>query len=353
VEVATFVDYAMAILTNHRGPIRLVERPEQQAIVEGLLTVEGRDEWPTLHDHLHHVSFAEEVATTVLHYQSAFLAAGTLREYAAAADATAAWDELHAFTERYIDALDARRAVDTAGALVQASLLLTDDAVLTDERQRYAALLVDDYELATVGVESLLLRLAREGGELTVSGNPEAEIQAVHGASATHLELFGERFGAATDLSLTTSFRSTPQPWLVTGERIDESVAIAEKLETARTDGFSWSDMAVLTRRELDARSLASRLPRGFTVATIDGAGGLEWPVVVIAGCTEGSLPATYPHHGWFDPLVLGGPTTPSHAEREDAWVAEEERRFRLATTRATSRLVLVAPQPASRFVTT
>lgn len=353
VEVSTFVDHAMAILTNYRGPIRLVERPEHQAIVEGLLTVEGRDEWPNLHEHLHHVSFAEEVAATILRYQAALLAVEELRVHAAAAGAADEWEELHAFTERYLDALDARRAVDTAGALAHASLLLHDDDVLASERNRYAAILVDDYELATIGTNRLLVQLAGQGGEVTVTGNLDAAIQAVHGASPVHLERFCERFDTKIDFALSEPFRSAGPPWVVSGERIDEPAAIAETLETARSDGFSWSDMAVLTRTELDARLLASRLPRGFSVATIDAAGGLEWPVVVVAGCAEGSLPARYPHHRWFDPAVVDGPAMPSREEREAKWIDEEARRFALATSRATARLVLVAPSPPSRFVTT
>lgn len=352
VDVATFVDHAMAILTNHHGPIRLVERPEQQAVVEGLLTVEGRLEWPTLHEYLHHVAFADEVADTVLKYQAARLTAEELDLQAAAANAAAAWHELNAFSERYIDALANRRAVDTAGALVQASLLLEDDTVRADERARYAAILVDDYELATIGANRLLLQLAGHGGNITVTGNFDGAIQGVHGASPVHLERFADRFDAVADVQLSTAFRSAGSPWLVTGERIDESAAIAEKLETARADGFSWSEMAVLTRTELDARALASRLPRGFTVATIDGAGGLEWPLVVVAGCTEGGLPMRRPEHRWFDPFVLRGTAIPPREERDAAWIDEEQRRFQLAVSRAVRRLVLVAPEPASRFVT-
>ena len=348
VEVTTFVDHAMAILTTNRGPIRLVERPEQQAIVEGLLTVEGRDEWPTLCEHLHHVSFAEEVAATVLKYQASLVEVEDLRKHAAAADASDEWEELHHFTERYLDALDERRAVDTAGALVHASLLLHDEKALAAEQALYAAILVDDYELATIGTSRLLEQLAREGRDVTVTGNFDAAIQAVHGASPEHLA----RFRAANDVTLSERLRPQPSPWLVTGERIDEPAAIAEKIELAREERFSWSDMAVLARSELDARSLASRLPRGFTVATIDSAAGLTWPVVIIAGCTEGSLPAHYPHHRWFDPFVLSGTSAPTRQERESAWLAEEERRYRLAISRASSRLVLIAPPPASRFVT-
>lgn len=352
VEVTTFVDHAMAVLAKHRGPIRLVERPEQQAIVEGLLTVEGRDEWPTLHEHLQHVAFAEEVAEAVLRYQASFLSDVELRKNAAAAGAGDEWEELHAFAERYIDTLDARRAVDTSGAFVQASLLLDVDDVAQDEGNRYGAILVDDYELASVGVNRLLTQLVPPGGELTVTGNADAAIQAVHGATPVHLDEFCEQFGAVSDLRLSGTFRSTGAPWLVTGERIDEPSAIAEKLEVARANGFSWSDMAVLTRSELDARSLASRLPRGFTVATIDGAGGLEWPVVVVAGCSEGTLPARAPEYQWFDPYVFAGVPAPSREEREATWIVEEQRRYRLATSRATARLVLVAPEPPSRFVT-
>jgi RecB family exonuclease len=85
------------------------------------------------------------------------------------------------------------------------------------------------------------------------------------------------------------------------------------------------------------------------TVTSIAGAAGREWHTVVVAGCVEGTLPRLRGRAPLFDPA----PATP--AEARQASLADERRRFRTATSRATGRLVATAaPEPGvllSRFV--
>ena len=85
------------------------------------------------------------------------------------------------------------------------------------------------------------------------------------------------------------------------------------------------------------------------TVTTIAGAAGREWHTVVVAGCVEGVLPRIRGRAPLFTVATV------SPAEARQASLAEERRRFRIACSRATARLVATAaPEPGvllSRFV--
>ncbi len=74
---------------------------------------------------------------------------------------------------------------------------------------------------------------------------------------------------------------------------------------------------------ELERRAALAHAPTvdGVTVATLHAAKGLEWPVVFIVGCSEGSLPIV-------------------HADTAER-IEEERRLFYVGVTRARDRLVV------------
>jgi superfamily I DNA/RNA helicase/RecB family exonuclease len=142
----------------------------------------------------------------------------------------------------------------------------------------------------------------------------------------------------------------------------------------ALVDGLSrWSDRQPGARLEdylasLDAPEAepdpwrtSARSQPGVTVTSIQAATGRRWHTVVVAGCLEGELPRVSGFIPFFDPLALpgagraDGASRPTVAERRARSLAVERRRFHLARTRATARLVASAgPEPkdiVSRFV--
>ena len=100
-------------------------------------------------------------------------------------------------------------------------------------------------------------------------------------------------------------------------ESLSALVALAEEVESAGE-----ASLGGLVA-ELERRAALAHAPTvdGVTVATLHAAKGLEWPVVFIVGCSEGSLPIV-------------------HADTAER-VEEERRLFYVGVTRARDRLVV------------
>jgi superfamily I DNA/RNA helicase/RecB family exonuclease len=102
-------------------------------------------------------------------------------------------------------------------------------------------------------------------------------------------------------------------------------------------------------------RAGAALGPETVTITSAAGATGRQWHTVVVAGCVESSFPRVRarPHH--FDRALLEEARPPTPAERRQRALADERRLFRVACSRASSRLVATAaPEPGvllSRFV--
>lgn len=317
---------ALDVIARHDRPRRLLSRSEQATRVARSLASEGEADWPSLHGELHHPAFATEVASTVLRYQASFLGREELLVHADAAGEVERWEELAAFTERYLAALDAAGEVDDAGALVGASLLLRDPAVLAAERALLDDIIVDDFQLATFATVRLLTQLAGADGNLVVAGNPDAAVGADEGASARHLDAFARRLGAAVDIALVGRWRR-PAP-------------AALRLVDDDSEG---ADVA---------RSLAH--DQAARVITRDGAAdaiGREWRSVAVAGAAADQWPAPRPRHAWFDCSLFGGPDVPADADRDRSWFEEERARFLVAGTRATDHVIVVARAPVTPFL--
>jgi superfamily I DNA/RNA helicase len=362
VAATSFQRLALDIVGRARGPVRLLSPDEQRAVVGTVLVGEGRSEWPTLWEHLADGAFVDELARVVLHYQASSLRPDELRARAEAAGAPERWDELASFSSRYLCTLAEQGAVDSAGALAQASLALDDPAVAEAERARFDHVLVDDYEAVSSPAARLLRQLAPAGANVSVAGNPDAAIGSRSGASPRHLQRFDRDFQAGLDLRFTRPFRRPAAPRLrICLSDEEEHLAVVDTLAAGSAAGVGSAGMAVLARQPASAEEMAAVLDErhirvarsgrpGVTVCTIDAAAGLEWAVVVVAGCREGLLPAPPEPWRWFDPSVLGS-DFPVAREGVERTVAEERRRFAVACSRATRRLVLTATLPVTRFV--
>jgi superfamily I DNA/RNA helicase len=280
--------FAVDVLARAGVARRLLTRAEQEEIVRSLVP---DDE----------VRLATEIAGTLRAYEASFLGAEELFVHAEAAGALDRAEALHALTETYLARLDAMGAVDEAGALVQASLLLRDDAVLQRERARFDFLAVDDFQLATYAVNRLVMQLAGQRGNVVVAGHAAASIGSEDGVDAKYLDAFVRRFDGAADHVLDRpSFR---RPATRTVDRVPETEAVV--------------------------------LDRAGAVEAV----GKEWPIVVLAGGTWRSPP---PVHEWFDRALFAGPDVLDDDDRAAWWYDEEARRFAVASTRATHELIVV-----------
>ena len=309
----TFLDVALELVGK-----RLVGDDERLEIVAAVLA--GR-----LSDHV------DEVARTVLSYEASFLGREELLVHADAAGELERWDELDRITQSYLAQLDERSAVDEAGAIVAASMLLRDPSVRLDHDH----VVVDDWQQATFATNRLLTQLCGgPGSSVIAGGHPRSTVGGVGGTSPKHLEAFLRRFGGTEDIELDSGNRrhlGDDPPELVVGDEAELLQALGD-------------DLTVLVPRpELLRLHPSARL--------IDSAVGLSWPVVAVAGCTEGVFPGPPVGHDLYDQHLFGGPDVPTAEQRIASAAAEDRRRFALACTRATERLVFTAAEPVSPFV--
>jgi superfamily I DNA/RNA helicase len=308
---AEFVGLALAIVARHRGARRLLGGDEQRELVASLAESAGRD--PV---------YVAELADTVCLYQASYLGEEELRTHAAAAGPEMAerWEELAAFTHDYLAALEERGATDWAGALVDAGLLLRDPEVNAAERDRFDHVIVDQFENASFASNRLLSLLTGPHVDVVVAGNADAGIAGRVGGTSRYLERFCAAFGAS-DLRLSRRLSPTPEV---------ETITVAGVAQALR--GEDRSDVAVIGRGEdLDID--------GVNVTSVDEAAGRYWPVVVLT-----DVPAlTFEPPRYFDRELLNGPDVPSEEQQRGAWAAEERRRFEVAKSRATRRLILVS----------
>lgn len=298
------VSFAADLLARHRRPNRVIDSTTQRTIVNRLVR---ETDWGELATEVDHPDFADEVAATVLRYQSSFLGAEELFVHADAAGVFERWEALDRVTQRYLAVLEHDGSIDRAGAVVAASMALRDPEVLATERARFDDLVVDDFQLADFATNRLLTQLVGRTGSFTVAGNPGAAIGSELGWSSRFLGSFGKRFDAATiDL----------------GDESWRSPATLEVVDAAPVDAHA----------------------HVFDRASVIGAVGREWPLVVVFDASASAWPAARPAHRWFDPYMFGGPDVPSEEHRDAAWHQEELRRFAIACTRATEQTVLVVP---------
>jgi len=110
---------------------------------------------------------------------------------------------------RYMYQLRERRLVDFAFLQRHAYDLLTaKPEVVAELRDRYRAILVDEYQDTNAVQERLLELLAGDGSYLTVVGDDDQSIYRFRGATVRNLLSFPERYPGARVVRLTQNFRS-------------------------------------------------------------------------------------------------------------------------------------------------
>ena len=220
----TFWRVAAEIVARHDRPVRILSTAEQQARIGD--------------DHL---------AEAVCHYQASFLGREELRAHAHAAGVYEQWESVADIAEGYLAADEA----DWASVLVRASLLLRDERVLAEERERFSRVLVDDFESASFATNRLLTQLVGFDGPVVVAGNPRNAVWRHVAGSPRFLDRFARRFAGTEEVVLDARHESFGpgrrrllvgpggDPWLPLPDHDDEPVPVA--LATS----LSWTDVEV------------------------------------------------------------------------------------------------------------
>ncbi|GLZ06961.1 DNA helicase [Actinomadura sp. NBRC 104412] len=201
----TFHSYAYALLRrsavmNGEDPPRLLSGPEQLLEVRRLLEGEladGARDWP---EHLRAAlgtrGFAEELRDFILRASER----GFLPEDLVAAGRARGRDDWTAIG-RFMDRYTARFAVDPVQTYDYTELIHTatwllgeDEDVLDRERGAYDVVFVDEYQDTDPAQEALLRRLAGDGRDLVVVGDPDQSIYGFRGADVRGILEFPQRF---------------------------------------------------------------------------------------------------------------------------------------------------------------
>jgi superfamily I DNA/RNA helicase/RecB family exonuclease len=296
----TFHSYAYALLRrdavlNEEPPPRLLSGPEQLLEVRRLLEGERADgarDWPPrLHETLGTRGFAEELRDFYLRAAERGFGPEDLVNLGRVR-ARDDWTAIGRFMDRYVDrfALDPVPTYDYAELIQMAAGLLSDEEVRIRESNSYDVVFVDEYQDTDPAQEVLLKRLAGEGRDLIVVGDPDQSIYGFRGADVRGILEFPERFRTidgdpAPVVALRTCRRMGPEI-LAASRRVarrlpagtstsaehralrhledaeegevhaviadsesQESALVADELRRAHLlDGVPWSRMAVLVR---------------------------------------------------------------------------------------------------------
>jgi DNA helicase II / ATP-dependent DNA helicase PcrA len=125
------------------------------------------------------------------------------------ADSARARDELLGLVEAYRAEKQRLELIDYGDQVALAALIARDsDEVCAIERERFALVLLDEYQDTGIAQRLLLARLFGDGHAVTAVGDPNQGIYGWRGASVGNLLRFREHFGGADNVRpLMTSFR--------------------------------------------------------------------------------------------------------------------------------------------------
>lgn len=265
---------------------------------------------------------------------------------------SAEWTAAH--YAAYEAAKSTRHVVDFDDLLAACTRAMAGDpAFAAAQRWRFRHLFVDEFQDVNPLQFELLEAWRGDRWDVFVVGDTHQSIYGWNGADPRLLDTLGARWPALQTIHLDRTHRSTPQvtraaaavvraaglpdrhpestgspgPAATLAAHDDEIVeanALATAIRRRRGPDAPWSAFAVLTRThdqivELErgfaavgiptavrttaatdteddvdagpAEPIADERPDAVTLSTIHAAKGLEWPVVHVAGCEDGSIP--------------------------------------------------------------
>ncbi len=179
-------------------PPRLLSGAERDVRVHELLVGNaegaGRTRWPDeLAPALRLRGFAREVADLLDRVRERGLDAQSLRRLGVD-HGRPGWVSAGGFLDEYLEVLDQAGELDYAGLVHRAVALLHDPAIGAEVADRYSAVFVDEYQDTDPAQKSLLQRLAGQGRELIVVGDPDQSIYAFRGADVRNILDFPGEF---------------------------------------------------------------------------------------------------------------------------------------------------------------
>ena len=194
---STFHSFAYGLVRRYSpaevyaAPLRLLTAPEQDVILQRLLT-EGLEadgaasvRWPeSLSAAVRTRGFAREVQAVLARAQEKGLGYDGLRRLGVQEDRP----ELVAaalLMEQYVDVVDTENLIDYPGLIAEAVGLVTGPdhpEVREDLRRQYSYVFVDEYQDTDPSQVALLKALAGDSRNLVVVGEPDQSIYALRGA---------------------------------------------------------------------------------------------------------------------------------------------------------------------------
>jgi ATP-dependent DNA helicase UvrD/PcrA len=199
-----------------------------------------------------------------------------------AADAVEIWKEEAIITQAYsayCDLLRSRNLVDFAFLQRHCLDLLDSHPDVVDTlRNRYQAILVDEYQDTNAAQDRILQHLAGDGRHLTVVGDDDQSIYRFRGATVGNLLSFEKRYPGAKKVLLERNFRShDPIVKSSLSVIINNTARFPKDLFTTRGDGsdivlvyeHTVADEASAIARLLTALKAAGKIKRWSDVALL------------------------------------------------------------------------------------
>lgn len=194
-------------------PLQLLSAAEQDSRIAELLSGSvdlGTRAWPPrLSAALDTRGFAKELQTLMSRIRTLGLDPEDVAAVAVAADRPD-WQTAAAFFEEYLQVFDAQNLIDYAELVHRATIIAQDPANQQRLRERFALVVVDEYQDTDRAQVALLQALAGDGRDLVVVGDPDQSVYAFRGAEVAGLLGFPLEFPATDGTpARTLALRST------------------------------------------------------------------------------------------------------------------------------------------------
>lgn len=298
--VMTLHAWCLALLQRWAEPddpvLRLLTAPEQEFRIREILRGRGVQGWPdTLQPAVGTRGFAMQVRAAWARARQLGLDPMDLVRFGAEAH-DSAWQALGAFTEEYLDVLDAEGALDYAELVHRARILLDRPDVVAEVQQQQGPVYVDDFSEMDAAQLALLRAMVGPVGTMIAFADPDSAIYRFRGAHRRSISEYQRLFdgpimtlghnyrvpsvlNAAThavarrlgmtgmDAATLSSYRTTISAH--DGGRIDvltfpDELAQAERIAgivraAHLEEGMAWGDIAVLIRSGRERLALLAR----------------------------------------------------------------------------------------------
>ncbi len=250
---STFHSFAFSLVRQwsdaeaYTAPLRLLSAAEQDVVVQTLLQPEPESvPWPeALAQARTTRGFAREVTSLLARAREKGLAPADLVALGKQ-EGRPAWVSAGEFLEQYLTVLDSQSALDYADLVVRAVALTQRPEVRQGLRERFAFVVVDEYQDTDPSQVALLRALAGDGRDLLVVGDPDQSIYGFRGAEVRGILDFPSAFPdsagrPAPVVALARTRRFGPR-LLEASRRIATALPVAGSIPLEAFDAFRHPD---------------------------------------------------------------------------------------------------------------